>query len=277
MTVIAAKKGGARRVEQWSGGQERLWGRGAIWALRNRQNLDTKRWRRAALLNLSAQQHVCASQTSSLPRINTLWVRSSHSHSHLPKNIFWEFQQHPCLDIPLELFSLPWIFSFLVCNPMLQSTHTCLCFVWNEFLKRALLRFILFVYQWFLWDWKDPTDVAVSRLVLENNRESIPVLISYPQVCLSNVFPVIWFECFRHRGKTSEFKKKRRTDFFVKEEEERRKKSQMQQSERGSYLEMEETQKGARETRRRGDRVGWQGVFLKQRSPFFLSLLRKVP
>lgn len=104
MTVIAAKKGSARRVEHWSGGQERLWGRGAIWALRNRQNLDTKRWRRAALLNLSAQQYVCASQTSSLPRISSLWVRSSHSHSHLPKNIFWEFQQHPCLDISLELF-----------------------------------------------------------------------------------------------------------------------------------------------------------------------------
>lgn len=100
--------------------------------------------------------------------------------------------------------------------------------------------------------------MALSRLVLENNRESIPVLISYPQVCLSNVFPVVWFECFRHRGKTSELKKKKKTgtDFFVKEEEERRKKSQMQQNEGGSYLEMEETQKGARETRRRGDRVG---------------------
>ena len=56
----------------------------------------------------------------------------------------------------------------------------------------------------------------------------------------------------RHLNK----KKKTGTDFFVKEEEERRKKSQMQQNEGGSYLEMEETQKGARETRRRGDRVG---------------------
>lgn len=66
---------------------------------------------------------------------------------------------------------------------------------------------------------------------------------------------------------------KKTTDFLVKEEEERRKKSQIQ-SEGGSYLEMEETQKGARETRRRGDRLG-DKESSKQRSPFFLSLLRK--
>ena len=53
----------------------------------------------------------------------------------------------------------------------------------------------------------------------------------------------------RHRNKNLK-KKKEGTDFFFKEEEERRKKSQMQQNEGASYLEMEEIQKGARETRR---------------------------
>ena len=42
----------------------------------------------------------------------------------------------------------------------------------------------------------------------------------------------------------------------------------MQQNEGGSYLEMEEIQKGERETRRKADKAGWQGVFLKQCSPF---------
>lgn len=51
----------------------------------------------------------------------------------------------------------------------------------------------------------------------------------------------------------------------------------MQQNEGGSYLEMEEIQKGERETRRKADKAGWQGVFLKQCSPFCLSLLWKVP
>lgn len=95
----------------------------------------------------------------------------------------------PTMALSINIFKVSFLFpSFLLWTPVLQSTHSSLFLVWSKF-----LRFILVVYKWYIWDGKELTNLAASRLSLENNREIISVSISYPQVHPRDAFPVKWF------------------------------------------------------------------------------------
>lgn len=131
----------------------------------------------------------CTAKTARLPQITPLMSWSISSTQQPPPTNKCLFRV-PVTSLSINIFkvvffSLPWVFSFLLWTPVLQSTHSCLCLVWSKF-----LRFILFVHKWYTWDGRELTNLAASRLSLENNREnhlSVNFISSGPsQGCLSS-------------------------------------------------------------------------------------------
>lgn len=93
---------------------------------------------------------------------------------------------------------------------MLQSTHLCVCLVWSKFLRRAMLRFILFVYKWCIWEGK------TSQIWMY--LDSLWRIAEKSSQCKFHIFrsvPAMHFQLnglnfsVCHRGKTLELKRRK--------------------------------------------------------------------